>query len=153
MSKTTQVNIIILLLTAILGVIGYKLSPMFRPNADITLPAVSCNPGIRPCFSTLPDGARLDFSIKPHPVPPLQSLDLSVEITALKVDKVEIDFDGTQMRMGYNRPLLAGSNGRFTGQAILPVCVTGAMEWVATVLITAGDRRIAVPFLFEVAAR
>ena len=153
MKKDALINITILLIAAILGVIGYKLSPMFRPSADLTLPAVSCDPGTKPCFSSLPDGGRLEVFITPHPIRPLQTLNLRVEITALKADKVEIDFDGTQMRMGYNRPLLAGNNGHFTGQTILPVCVTGTMEWVATVLITVGKQRIAAPFLFDVAPR
>ena len=153
MKNNALINITIFLIAAILGVIGYKLSPMFRPNAELTLPAVSCNSGNQPCFSSLPEGGRVDIFITPHPVRPLQKLGLRVEFTAFKADKVEIDFDGAQMRMGYNRPLLVGSNGLFSGQTILPVCVTGRMEWVATVLITVGNRRIAVPFLFDVAAR
>jgi hypothetical protein len=63
---------------------------------------------------------------------------------------VPVDFAGVSMNMGFNRPALAQAGpGRFAGQAVLPVCVTGRMTWQATVLIDAGSRRIAVPFRFE----
>lgn len=41
---------------------------------------------------------------------------------------------------------------RFHGQAILPLCVTGAMRWSATVLLTHGRQTRAVPFHFDVTA-
>ena len=151
MTRNTLLNSAILLIAAIMGVIGYKLSPMLRPNVDITLPGSPCNPGLQTCIATLPNGDRLELSIEPRPIRPLQPLQLSVSITGFKADTMEIDFDGSEMRMGYNRPVLTASNGRFLGQTILPVCVSGTMEWTATVLLTTDKRRIAVPFHFEIA--
>jgi hypothetical protein len=143
----------IVLLTAILGVIGYKLAPMLHPNADLTLPLSFCNPGFTVCTSSLPDGGWLEFSVTPQPIRPLQTLNLDVKIKHIEADRIEIDFDGTQMKMGYNRPTLSGSNGHFTGQVMLPVCITGRMEWAATVIVTSDNRQIAIPFHFEVAGR
>ena len=153
MTRNTLLNSAILLIAAIIGVIGYKLSPMLRPNADITLPGSPCNLGLQACTTTLPNGGRLELSIEPRPIRPLQPLQLSVSITGLKADTMEIDFDGSEMKMGYNRPVLTASNGRFAGQTILPVCVSGTMEWTATVLVTTDKRRIAIPFNFEIAGR
>jgi len=153
MTRNSLLTIVTVLLLAILGVLGYKLSLMLRPLADLTLAVAYCNPGLQACTATLPEGGRLEFSIDPQPIRPLQTLHLSVVINGLSVEKVDIDFDGTRMKMGYNRSSLSGSQGRFTGQAILPVCITGPMEWAATVLISTGNRRIAVPFHFEVTGR
>ena len=153
MSKTALVNTALALLVAIIAVIGFKLSPLLRPEADLALPATSCNPSQSPCVATLPGGARLEFRISPNPVRPLQKQALFVTINGLPTEQIEIDFDGTAMRMGYNRPRLIGSGAHFQGETILPVCITGSMEWAATILVTTGKRRIAIPFHFYVAPR
>jgi len=153
MKSNGLINTVIILILAILGVIGYKLAPTLLPNADLTLPPKSCNPGLNVCSSTLPDGGRLEFSISPQTILPLQTLKLDITLDNLKAERIEIDFDGSQMKMGYNRPLLSGSNNHFTGQTMLPVCVTGSMEWTATVLVTTHNQRLAIPFNFTVAGR
>jgi hypothetical protein len=64
--------------------------------------------------------------------------------------RVEVDFAGIDMNMGLNRPELAArGDGRFAGQVTLPVCITGAMDWQATVLIENGGERIAIPHRFN----
>ena len=58
------------------------------------------------------------------------------ELSGLDADKVEIDFAGASMNMGYNRQALApGASGHFAGEATLPVCVTGRMTWQATLMV------------------
>lgn len=67
------------------------------------------------------------------------------------VRRVDVDFAGTAMEMGYNRQQLqrqAGSSDRFSATASLAVCVTGSMEWQATLLVDTGKAVIAVPFRF-----
>jgi hypothetical protein len=62
-----------------------------------------------------------------------------------------MDFAGETMNMGYNRVALSSTDGnRFVGEASLPVCVSGGMNWVATVLIETDRQRIAVPYRFGV---
>jgi hypothetical protein len=153
MARNALIDTVIVLGIAILGVLGYKLSPQFRQNADVTLPAMTCNPAISTCTAQFPDGGKVGFLIEPGPIRPLQPLNLSVVLNGIKADGVEVDFEGSTMKMGYNRPALVGAGDHFTGQTILPVCIGGAMEWVATLRITTGNQRIAVPFHFMVAAR
>lgn len=153
MNKTVLPIVVIGLLVAILAVVGYKLSPMRSKSADVTLPVASCSPALQPCKITLPNGRTLDFSIEPRPVKPLQPLLLKVTIEATETRSVDVDFNGTDMDMGYNRVSLAKDQHGFSGQAMLPVCVTGTMTWTATVLLTTPTQRIAVPFQFVVAGR
>jgi hypothetical protein len=153
MTRNALLSIVIMLILAILAVIGHRLSPRLHTSADQTLPMSACNPGLQTCTAALPGGGQLALSIEPRPIRPLQPFNVSAEITVFKADKVEIDFAGSNMEMGYNRPELAGRSGRFIGQAVLPVCITGSMEWTATVLITAENQRVAIPFQFATAAR
>lgn len=153
MSSKALLNTVIALSLAILGVIGYKVSPLILPGADAILPAVLCSPSESPCTTNLPGGERISFALTPHPIRPLQMLDVSVHTEILKLDMIEVDFDGVDMKMGYNRIRLNGQNGVFSGQFMLPVCVSGSMRWAATVIITTPSRQIAIPFHFDVAGR
>jgi hypothetical protein len=133
------------------GVVGYKLSPLLLPRADVTAnPDPGCDLQAGPCAAALPQGGKLRFSLAPHPIPVTTPLEMRVEIEGVETSQVAVDFAGVSMNMGFNRPALVPAGpGQFTGQATLPVCVTGRMTWQATVLVEAGRTRIAVPFRFD----
>ena len=153
MRRRQTILTVIALALACVAVIGYKLSARWHSTDATLLPRSPCDPSIQDCFITLPHGGQLQLSIAPRPIRPLQKLSLEVKTTGVKAEKVEIDFDGVDMSMGYNRQPLSGDGREFYGQAILPVCITGAMTWKATVIVTAGSERFAAPFHFKVAAR
>jgi hypothetical protein len=86
--------------------------------------------------------ARADawsFPITPRPIPYLHPLRVEVVVSGVQPGKVEVDFAGETMNMGYNRIELkpSGNGGRHAGEASLPVCVSGSMDWVATVIVEA----------------
>ncbi len=150
MTKNLLLDAAILLGLAILGVIGYKLAPLLNPKTDVALPLSSCDPGRQPCMATLPDGTQLEFSIDPRPIPALKPLQVQATFRGGDVRKVEVDFAGTEMKMGYNRPQLErqADGMHFRGQASLPICITGTMEWQATLLVHTAMAVVAVPFRF-----
>ncbi|MDP1652771.1 MAG: hypothetical protein Q8L56_08615 [Rhodocyclaceae bacterium] len=138
----------------LIGVIGYKLSPLLLPRADVTVsPDAGCDLHRNACAASLPQGGKLRFALTPRPIPVTTPFEMVVELEGMsadKADKVIVDFAGVDMSMGFNRSNLhATGAGRFTGQAILPVCVTGRMTWQATVLVESGRTRIAIPFRFD----
>lgn len=153
MTRNTAINIILVLLAAILGVVGYKLSPLLRATGDMTLPVSPCNPSTQDCQATLPNGGKIELTFAPRPIRPLQAFKAEMKVHDLKVNKAELDFEGTAMKMGYYRPEFKNANGAYSVDAILPVCVTGTMEWAATVLLNTPEGTIAIPFHFEVAGR
>jgi hypothetical protein len=151
LSKSLLIDSAMILALILIGVVGYKLSPLLLPKADVTVnPDPGCDLQQGSCSAPLPEGGRLAFSLMPHPIPVTTPLEMEVRLEGLAADKVAVDFAGVSMNMGFNRLGLNSTGaGRFTGQATLPVCVTGRMVWQATVLIEAGRKRIAVPFRFE----
>lgn len=136
---------------ALVVVLGYKLSPLLLPKSDVSVqPQPDCDLHRRACAAVLPGGGRVQFSISPRPIPMVAPLQLEVAVTGREVASVEVDFAGINMNMGLNRPQLQpAGGGRFVGQASLPVCVTGGMDWQATLLIETEKERIAVPFRFS----
>ncbi|WP_126444360.1 hypothetical protein [Sulfuricystis multivorans] len=135
----------------LIGAIGYKLSPLLLPKADLFVqPDVGCDLHRTPCTARLPGGGRLSFSLSPRPIPVARPLEVEVALEGLDAERVKVDFAGVEMSMGYNRPTLRAITAqRHLGQATLPVCVTGRMLWQATVLVETDGKRIAVPFRFE----
>lgn len=117
-----------------------------------TLPAQICNPASERCTAALAGGGTATLSISPAPIRPLHPLQLEVTLTDYPVERAEVEFSGVSMDMGIQRGVLEGSGSRFTGQAMLPVCTTGAMTWAATLRLTGASGSIAIPFHFEVAA-
>lgn len=143
-------DLAILLVLIAIAVLGYHYSPLLLPKADLTLtPSAGCDLNRQTCRAKLPDGRSIDVAITPHPIPVVKPLRVEVAFHGIEARKVEIDFAGATMNMGYNRQaLVAEAPDRYTGEAMLPVCVTGRMEWLATLLVETESQRISVPFLF-----
>lgn len=143
-------DILILVALVVLGAAGYWLAPLLTPRSDITLPLSDCDLNRTPCTIALPGGSTLEVAIGPRPIPVLKPLKIEARARDGKVSKVEIDFAGIDMKMGYNRPRLESlGDGRFAGEASLPVCITGGMEWEATVIVETRGAVVAAPFRFR----
>jgi len=150
--KSHLLNLAMVAALLVTAIVGHQLSPLLLPKADATGAAEpGCDLQRRACPATLPDGGRLEFSITPRPIPFLQALRVEVTITGIEARKVEVDLAGETMNMGYNRSeIFATSPGRYVGETSLPVCVSGGMTWVATVIVQTDRQRIAVPYRFDV---
>lgn len=136
---------------ALVAVVGYRYSPLILPKADLTLaPEAGCDLNRAACEARMPDGGRIELAITPRPVPVVKPLRIAVRHAGLTVRQAEVDFAGATMNMGYNRQTLQaeGTDG-FGGEATIPVCVTGRMVWVATLLLETDHQRISIPFTFE----
>ncbi|MCM8594886.1 hypothetical protein [Accumulibacter sp.] len=145
------VDAAILLALCVIGYTGYRVAPLLHPKTDLTLPISACNVGEGPCTARLPDGREIELSIQPRPIPVLKPLRIEATVRGAGVRGVDVDFAGTEMQMGYNRPRLERQSddaSRFAGQTSLPVCITGTMEWEATLLVDTGRTLIAIPFRF-----
>lgn len=151
LNKKILMDLVAILGIVLIAVVGYKLSPLLLPKADVSATVEpGCDLHKRACTARLPDGGRIELSITPRPIPMITPLQVEVKTVGLEAGKVEIDFAGVDMNMGFNRPELAAAGpGLFRSEAMLPVCVTGKMAWAATVLIETGRSRIAAPFRFN----
>lgn len=150
MNKKILMDVIGILLIALVVVVGYKLSPLLLPRADVTVhPDPACDLHRSPCEVTLPGGGKLAVRMQPLPIPMVRPFQVEVKLEGISASRVEVDFAGVDMNMGLNRPeLSARAAGVYGAEASLPVCITGQMEWQATILVETAGQRIAVPFRF-----
>lgn len=110
----------------------------------------TCSLSRETCSVRLPDGGVLKFSLGPRPVALLKPLTLEIGISNSTARPLEVDFNGVDVPMAYNRAYPAPmTDGVYTAQTTLPFCASGHMVWQAAVLLEKGDGRLLVPFRFE----
>ena len=150
MNKKTLIDLIGLTVLVAVVVIGYRFSPLLLPQADLVIePPATCDLHRQTCHVALPEGGGLALSMQPQPIPLMAPFRVEVKLTAVEARSVEIDFAGVEMNMGLNRFSMSDQGkGIWATEASIPVCVTGRMEWLATVMILRGQQRISVPFRF-----
>jgi len=148
--RTYSAELLILAAMLAVGWLGWRLSPLLIPSSDRRLqPQPDCNLHRGACVAETEAG-RVELTIEPRPVPIARPFRIEVRTSLPDVRSVEVDFAGETMNMGYNRPRLAATEpGSWTGEGLIPVCVTGPMLWRATVLIDSSGRRLTMPVLFH----
>lgn len=150
MNKKILMDVIGILSIGLVVVVGYKLSPLLLPKADVTVqPDPACDLHRVACEVPLPGGGKIRLGMQPLPIPMVKPFQVEVKLDGIGASRVEVDFSGVDMNMGFNRiELNARSAGVYVAEATLPVCITGQMDWQATVLLETPGQRIAVPFRF-----
>lgn len=103
--------------------------------------AASCQLPQDTCFTDLKNQQQLTFQLLTELPKPLEVLPIKVELkgfseTELENLQLEIDLQGRDMYMGYNRTLMTyQGDGVFTANPILSICTEDIMVWRASVLI------------------
>jgi hypothetical protein len=144
-----------LLFAALVAAAVYKAWPLLYPEVVATAPLdPACDLHAGPCTARFPGGLEVRFDIEPRTIPPLAPLRIAADLTGIDAHKVEVDFSGTDMNMGYNRSALKETEaGRYEGQGMLPACVRSRMGWEAKVMLHTAGGILVAPFRFEAISR
>lgn len=114
-------------------------------------PLVSeCNLHQQACQSRQGE-ASVTLTIAPQPIPVAKPLNVTVNLSGMTAEKVELDISGINMYMGYNRSALqAEAPNVFRGTAMLAFCTNEVMLWQLTVLVHQADGQVRqIPFQLE----
>ena len=142
-----------LLGAAVVGVAVHKAWPVLFPSIAERAPlSPSCDLRGGACTARFPGGGSVRLDLRPRGIPTAKPLDADVRLADLPTpERVELDFAGVDMDMGYNRVTLTPARGdptHYTGSAMLPVCVRERMLWEARILLHLPDGTLAAPFRF-----
>lgn len=114
-----------------------------------------CDSARRACLATGAD-LGVEWRLGP-PVRPMEQFAMQLRVTrgALGADaEVVVEFQMRDMDMGLNRYRLErGAAGTWLGRAMVPVCMSGRSDWLATLDIRDGDRHWTAELPFTVASQ
>lgn len=129
------------------ALIWHWMQPVSQTKAQILTMPSQCQLHTGDCIIEQ-DGIRIGLSITPQPIPIAKSLSVSAEIEGVEAAKVQLDINGSNMYMGYNRVSLAHTEDNlWQGKSILSFCTIDEMQWQLTLLIDLVDgRQIQAPF-------
>ncbi len=140
------------LVIAIVAVVLIKAWPLLNPQVSERAPlSPECDLLSQACSVRFATGAEVELDVQPRGIPAVQPLELRVNLEGLPLpQRVEVDFIGVDMAMGFNRTALRldAESGTWSGQGMLPVCVRDRMTWEARVLLHYPDQLLAAPFRF-----
>lgn len=137
-----------------IGLASHKAWPVLYPETVERAPLTACDLGLSACSVDFESGGSLLLDIRPRGIPMLHPLQIQVQLQGQPApQRVEVDFAGLDMDMGYNRVNLSSSDatGEYVGSGMLPICVRDRMTWEARVLLYRPDSILAAPFRFETA--
>lgn len=160
-AKSYPFNLLILLtLVAILASIWYASHYLkSRSTADMDwFEAQDCDLPAESCLAQLQIDKSMRFELLTDDPQPLQPLPVRVTLSGFSEDelaalRLELDLQGRDMYMGYNRvPMVHQGGGVFTATPTLSLCVDQQMVWRSSVLIAADGqaRRFGSYFDFNV---
>lgn len=134
---------------AALWVWADRLLPGPGTDAIVVVGPEECDLNERACRAVLPSGGQVLLDLEPRPMPALQPIAVTLQLTGQNPEWVELDLTGVEMYMGANRARLERVEpGRYSGEAVLPVCASEAMTWAVTVLPEGDAERGQVQFRF-----
>jgi hypothetical protein len=155
LNRKILIDIITMLIVGLVGVVGYKLSPLLSSTTDIRIaPPATCNLHRATCVVEI-EGGRLELSLSPKPVPLIRPITIEVRTVGLAIRRIDADFTGLDMNMGYNRPQLLpidaslpAGEALFRSETNLPVCITDSMNWELSLLVETKTGSFLIPFRF-----
>lgn len=100
-----------------------------RSSAEPVTTTCDFNRG--PCEVMTGHGQHFEFSVSPRPIALMKPLQWRVSSPGRELTPTaQLRFSGVDMDMGFNRARLQRqADGSLSGEATLPVCVTGRMRW------------------------
>ena len=98
--------------------------------------------------SVLQDNLKIELDITPKPIPLAKALDINAKIIGVVPTRVQLDINGSNMYMGYNRiDLVQQADGGWIGKTLLAFCTIDQMSWQITLMIDTDDgKQVQVPF-------
>ena len=93
MNQKNAITVILFLLAAIVGVVGYKLSLRQKPQAGNALPVSACNLARDDCRVALPNGGEITLSLSPRPIRPLRAFTARLTVRDVEVRSADLDLE------------------------------------------------------------
>ena len=156
MKKSLLLLFILLVIVAVGYYFGSHKQAVQKPRQVLELLDLNCNPAKSVCTAAKQDfSVRLFFPEQVHYLKPFRMWVTTKGISNSSIETIYIDYTMVGMDMGLNRFNLksvtdAEGQQRYEGEGILPVCVSGRVDWLASVNVVTADKVYEAVFKLEV---
>jgi hypothetical protein len=111
-------------------------------------PAAACDLNAGPCETITPWG-KMQLTLAPQPVPVLKPIELTLRFAADNGAQGRLTLNGAEMEMGTTSAELVRVDARtLRGSLIIPMCLTGAMQWQLRFDLSDGTQQATPGFTF-----
>ncbi len=95
-------------------------------------------------------GVRIELRLGKGELKALSPFPVRLELEGVEAHAVSLEFNMPGMEMGQNRyRLLADGAGGWSGEAMLPICSTGRLDWLAVVVVDSSKEQLSANFPFH----
>lgn len=156
MKKLLSLVMVFLVIVAVVYYFRNQQEVEQKPRLVLELSDLNCNPAEVACTATKQDfSVALFFPDKVHYLKPFRMQVTATGMNNSTIEAVFIDYNMVGMDMGLNRfSLLPVNDGkgqqRYEGEGILPVCVSGRVDWLANINVVTEDKVYEAVFKLEV---
>ena len=157
---TMKKSLLLLFLILVIVAVGYYFEShkeeAQKPRYVLELLDLNCNPAESVCRAAKQDSSvTLYFPEQVHYLKPFRMQVTTKGISNSSIETIYIDYTMVGMDMGLNRFNLksvtdAKGQQRYEGEGILPVCVSGRVDWLANVNVVTVDKVYEAVFKLEV---
>ncbi len=149
-SKLWQGVLLIILIAALATGLFASLHNNDPDIAEFGAVLASCDLQAGPCSARFSDGSKVVLAFESLPVTGDRAFEVEVKLEDMDAESIQVDFRSLGMDMGLNRPhLMAIGHRRFQGEAKLSLCISGVMQWQATVIAETSHGLLAAQFPFS----
>jgi hypothetical protein len=156
MKKLLLLLSLLLVFVAVGYYFGSQKEAVQKPRQVLELLDLNCNPAKSVCTAGKQDiSVRLFFPEQVHYLKPFRMQVTTKGIGNSSIETIYINYTMVGMDMGLNRFNLksvtdAKGQQRYEGEGILPVCVSGRVDWLANVNVVTADKVYEAVFKLEV---
>ena len=156
MKKTLVLLVVFLAIATGAYYLGTHKEVKQKPRLVLDVLDINCNPAASTCAAAKQDSSvTLYFPEQVHYLKPFRMEVTTKGISDSSIETVYVDYTMVGMDMGLNRFSLlpktdAKGQQRYEGEGILPVCVSGRVDWLANVNIITTDKVYEAAFKLEV---
>ncbi len=138
---------LLLLLPLLLAACGSEQAAQL-PERELRVEA-GCEAHERAC-EALGEGVRIGLRLGDTEPKALSPFPVALELDGLEATAVSLEFSMPAMEMGQNRyRLQRDATGLWRGEAMLPICSSGRLDWLARVRVESETERLLADFPFH----
>ena len=124
----------------------------FKVDNLESLTKLNCPIKEKMCEISDQDFGKIQFEIQKKPFFMNEAIPVQIS-SERELSEVQVELEGIEMDMGYNKPLLKGSGKKFNGRLFIPMCTSKKMTYKMTFHLQSKSKSHSYVFILPVTSK